>query len=265
MAHSVRGAIFIALSFLVIAISCVATAGSTEAEPEAGKQQHEQLFRLTEEGAAPFPIAPLAPVWPPYFTADFTEEFYIGFFTLTSKGKYVYDAERQRSRIDRENGVGDRYCGSAYPFRNTPCTHLVRDGMRYLMFPEYKYCCKCCSDANGCGPIKRDWLSNATYIGQDVIYGIQSNKWNKAGLQNNYYWHTLDDKPLRIYMEFTNQMTFDTSSYDKSTPVDDALFDFPSDMDCSVGCYGICAVASGASSSLGRKSAKAEAQGIMSV
>ena len=27
---------------------------------------------------------------------------------------------------------------SAYPLYNTPCTHLIRDNMRFLVFPEYK-------------------------------------------------------------------------------------------------------------------------------
>ena len=53
-------------------------------------------------------------------------------------------------RVDRKSGWGDSYCTTTSFFfsflKNTPCTHLVRDGKRYLHFPEHKYCCTCCTD-----------------------------------------------------------------------------------------------------------------------
>ena len=46
---------------------------------------------------------------------------------------------------------GDRYCGSVHPLTDTPCTHLVAGGWRYLLFPKLLSCCACCSAAAGCG------------------------------------------------------------------------------------------------------------------
>lgn len=186
-------------------------------------------------------IIPLPPRWPDAFEVEFDEETYFTFWTQKTSGRYFYDALNNRTRVDRENGIGDRYCGSAYPFHNTPCTHLVRDNMRLLVFPEHQYCCKCCSSPEGCGIVSPDWLVNATYLGRDIIYGITCDKWNKPGLQNNYYWQALDHTPRRITMEYTEQMTFRHDTF-KTTKPDAGLFDYPSDMDCSVSCYGLCAV-----------------------
>ena len=33
----------------------------------------------------------------------------------------------------------DRYCGSVYKFRDTPCSHYVKDGKRYLYFKVFLY------------------------------------------------------------------------------------------------------------------------------
>lgn len=40
---------------------------------------------------------------------------------------------------------GDRYCKSIHPFSDTPCNHLVKGGQRFLVFPELKECCLCCT------------------------------------------------------------------------------------------------------------------------
>ena len=40
------------------------------------------------------------------------------------------------------------------------------EGKRYLDFPEKNYCCYCCDAAHGCGILKPDWISDATYEGQ---------------------------------------------------------------------------------------------------
>eukprot|EP00882_Tetradesmus_deserticola_P020734 GHRQ01022404.1.p2 GENE.GHRQ01022404.1~~GHRQ01022404.1.p2 ORF type:complete len:132 (+),score=31.68 GHRQ01022404.1:1-396(+) len=78
----------------------------------------------------------------------------------------MYDALQQVEVVHRANGQGDRYCMSIHPRTNTPCTHLVVSGQRYLIFPELKQCCKCCSSAGGCGILAPTWLDAAEYTGQ---------------------------------------------------------------------------------------------------
>lgn len=182
---------------------------------------------------------PAAPVWPPRFQIDFDEETYFGLFTLRTGGRFWLDFGLRRQRMDRENGRGDRYCGSALPLASTPCTHLIVNGWRYLVFPRRKYCCKCCSSAHGCGMVRPDWLTNATYIGRDEVDGINTTKWNQPGIQNNFYWHSEDDVPMKIYMEPLEQMTFHRES----------IFSLPPGPDCSSPCYGTCALLASSSSS----------------
>jgi hypothetical protein len=62
--------------------------------------------------------------------------------------------------------VTRRYCMSIHPRSDTPCTHLVVSGQRYLIFPELGECCKCCSSAGGCGILDPNWLDAAEYTGQ---------------------------------------------------------------------------------------------------
>ena len=74
---------------------------------------------------------------PHHYTQDFTEtsNFY-QIYKGSTKGKLYYSADKKMQRIDRENGMFDRYCGSTYLLRNTPCTHYVDENQRYLHFPE---------------------------------------------------------------------------------------------------------------------------------
>ncbi|CAI5485583.1 unnamed protein product [Closterium sp. Naga37s-1] len=104
------------------------------------------------------------------------------------------------------------------------------------------YCCRCCSAANGCDVVRPDWLANATYMGRDYVDDVSSTKWKQQGLQNNYYWHSEEDVPMRIYMEPVEQMTFSHASFEKPHHFPNATFDLPSDMDCSQLCYGFCAL-----------------------
>jgi hypothetical protein len=55
---------------------------------------------------------------------------------------------------------------SIHPRSDTPCTHLVVSGQRYIIFPELGECCKCCSNAGGCGILDPNWLDAAEYTGQ---------------------------------------------------------------------------------------------------
>ena len=47
---------------------------------------------------------------------------------LHTQGRFFYDFTNKRYRVDRDNGKGDRYCGSVYKLQNTPCSHIVTEG-----------------------------------------------------------------------------------------------------------------------------------------
>ena len=41
--------------------------------------------------------------------------------TSTVNGKYFYNYDLKKYRVDRDNGKFDRYCGTAYKLSNTKC------------------------------------------------------------------------------------------------------------------------------------------------
>ena len=38
--------------------------------------------------------------------------------------------------------------------------------------------------------MRYDWMSDGTYEGIEERGGVEAYKWNKVGLQNNFYWET---------------------------------------------------------------------------
>jgi hypothetical protein len=80
-------------------------------------------------------------------------------------------------------GLGDGICGSVMPNQTTECTQLVANGVRYIVYPQLRYCCACCNVTQGCGFLSRDWLvnSNATFAGTETINGVLGNVWTIAG------------------------------------------------------------------------------------
>lgn len=77
-----------------------------------------------------------------------------------------YDAKNNRERYDRTSGSHNLFCGSVLPNVTTPCTHLTVNNKRYIHFPNKKQCCFCCDSEHGCGILKQDWLSDASFLGQ---------------------------------------------------------------------------------------------------
>jgi hypothetical protein len=136
-------------------------------------------------------------------------------------------------RVDRNNGNFDHYCGTVYWFANTPCTHLVRDGKRHLVFPEKKFCCKCCTV--GCGVVKPTWFQGGSAQGREDVNGTEAYKYTVAGVQNNYYYETAASKPKRLYQHPDSDMVWD-SGYTESS-IDPKVFELPTDMgDCEQSC-----------------------------
>ena len=173
------------------------------------------------------------PVWPNTFEQTFVETFsYPVLGSSTTTGKFFYDFPNRRYRIDRVNGKWDRYCGPVYPFSNTACSQIVVDGKRYLYYPEKNYCCYCCGSEYGCGILKPDWLSNASYLGVVVENGVEYQKHNVAGLQNNYYFSTNDNRRImmRIIQEPNDIQEFNVDSFSESIH-DASVFTLPNGCD----------------------------------
>ena len=123
------------------------------------------------------------PVWPSHFSQSFVESY--GFAPMHVSGKYYYDSEKGYTRIDRLDGKFDLVCASITPNVTTPCNTLIRDGKRYIIFPERRSCCMCCDAAHGCGILKPDWLSTAKYEGEETLLGESFNKWSIQRMQSD--------------------------------------------------------------------------------
>lgn len=177
--------------------------------------------------------APLPPRWPAVFSQDFNEKnTYPVVGSFYTQGKFFYDAINKRYRVDRDNGKGDRYCWihGWNILWNQPCSHIVSEGKRFLWYPEQQSCCYCCGSEHGCGILRQDWLKDATFIGEVEIDGQKAFKWDKQGLQSNFYFETTEVNPedrvqLQTNQGDNDQMTFERSTFDKALPTE--IFDLP--------------------------------------
>jgi hypothetical protein len=182
------------------------------------------------------------PVWPNQFAEDFTEiESYGSAFVKKTNGTFYYDWTNERYKVTRQNGQGDRYCGTVEKFVATPCNHYVVDGKRYLDFPDKKYCCFCCDKAHGCGVLTPNWLQTATNNGTEVINGTSYQRWFIEGLQPNYYYETTGANRVmkRITQGKDDIMDFDPATL--RTKVDESDFKLPSYCNSTCGATTICA------------------------
>jgi hypothetical protein len=73
--------------------------------------------------------------------------------------------------MDRHNGKEDLFCGPITNHTTTPCSHLIRDGKRYLVWPLLRQCCMCCDASHGCSTMRQDWLKSSIYEGKELING----------------------------------------------------------------------------------------------
>jgi hypothetical protein len=169
------------------------------------------------------------PVWPDAFEEAFDEKFIQNNITFEVNGIMYYDAANNRSRLDRFNGRYDMFCSSLVPNVTTPCTNLVVEGKRWIIFPQRSQCCFCCDSAHGCGILKPNWLEGAVYLKDDVIDGVTYHKWNKQGdVGYNYYWSSADDNnyPRRLDENGAHITEYNVHSYRKR-PQDPKLFALP--------------------------------------
>ena len=175
-----------------------------------------------------------ATTWANTWQAGFTEKT-SALFSLTTKGNWWFDYTNKKFRVDRENGKLDRYCGSIYKLSNTKCNQVVREGKRYMYFPDKKFCCMCCTDAQGCGVIKPEFVKLGVANGRDDQEKTEAYKYLIQGNQPNYYWESADNKPLRFQQVPLSDMAWD-SNYSEEA-IDSSVFDLPTDMgDCEQKC-----------------------------
>ena len=178
------------------------------------------------------------PYWPDALTISFNETTSIPLLSDTTTGVLYYDSSRNAERVDRAEGRGDRYCGSVHPLKHTPCTHVAVNGMRYLIFPELKTCCSCCSFAAGCGPLTPTWLNNATYVPPAAGSDSSIDCFNVHGLQNNIFCqYSGSHAPLRLSQGKIDDTYYDVSTFVEGHP-DPSVFELPST--CTTKCGGIC-------------------------
>lgn len=164
------------------------------------------------------------PKWPLRFYVEFNET---ASFVKTN-GKWWYDAVNGVELVERDIGKGDRYCGSVYPFKETPCRHIVTEGKRYLDFPNKNYCCMCCNSSQGCGIVSPTWLNDAEYQGRAVVNDILTYKWLKKGLQSNYYYATADEHQIPIELDqWPNAFQFFHKDTFVTKPTDPSLVHVP--------------------------------------
>lgn len=143
---------------------------------------------------------PAAPVWPETFTQEYEETvIYPVIGKKTTKGTYYFDIsdkDNMMTRIDRDNGQWDRYCGLTHgQFSASTCNQYIVGGDRYIHYADTDDCCYCCSADHGCGVLRNDWISDGDFLGVEDMDGVSTYKWNKQGLQANWYYETVADAP----------------------------------------------------------------------
>ena len=73
------------------------------------------------------------PVWPQEFRQAFVEGF--KGTQVHVIGDMFYSATKNMSRLTRSDGRFEAFCGTNMPNVTTPCTQLVREGKRYVIYP----------------------------------------------------------------------------------------------------------------------------------
>jgi hypothetical protein len=176
-------------------------------------------------------------VWEDQWQADFTEKISVPIIGSDDvSGVWSYDWKNKRFAVSRSNGKYDRYCGSIYKFQNTPCTHIVKESKRYIIFPEKKFCCMCCTSEKGCGIVKPDWFASGEYQGEKLSEDKTTsfNDWLIKGLQENYYGEQVNGQtPYRIWQKGTSDMVF--KNY-RNKVEDENVFNLPVNQNCEQSC-----------------------------
>ena len=134
--------------------------------------------------------------------------------------------------MDRSEGQWDLICRGD----STPCHQYISNGNRFVHYPARDQCCYCCSEADGCGMLKPNWLANATFIGTTTFNGSPAYEWDqKGGSDNFYYEFPFGDPSYRYPLGIKEPAeTFTFTSYEST--VDNSMLKLPSTCDISHTC-----------------------------
>lgn len=191
---------------------------------------------------------PDPPVWPPAFSVAFNETTWL-FQSYNFSGVWYYDYANGRQRIDRSTGAHDRYCGTIVTAEDAPCSHLVVDAVRYLVWPTLSKCCGCCNATAGCGVVKPTWMRDAggSFAGTEPFSGPawsgEADSWEVSGAQPNYWFQIAGTStPVALLQIPDDYQYFQPETYAVG-PQPDALFALPSYCEPTCGGAGICSIA----------------------
>ncbi|XP_075251442.1 uncharacterized protein LOC142343927 [Convolutriloba macropyga] len=199
-------------------------------------------FILGAKGVLGADSTPSPPQWPDQFVQNFTETSFWASGWYQTEGTFYYDWTNKKMSIEKESGMWDRLCASEYPDKDTPCTHYVDSGDRYLYFPEMKTCCYCCNSSDTCDMKSPDWLKDANYVNTFFVHSgdtyIKAYKWEN---KPHYYYETTETEPEdRTMVEWQN-IPIDALFFklERSLSVSSNMVDLPSicakDKTCSKG------------------------------
>lgn len=118
---------------------------------------------------------PEPPLWPETFSQD---------FVLTDKrmrlyetGKLWFDDKNSRIRFDFSGSSFQELCFAMSQDRNASCSLINVKGALYVNLPQKSKCCTCCTQADNCALIRRDWLKDFKYVGEASLSGQTFYKW----------------------------------------------------------------------------------------
>ena len=166
------------------------------------------------------------PMWPVRFQQDFVESY--PSIKPVSAGKIWFDSERAMERVDRTDGKFDPICGPLSKNATTPCSQLVREGKRWIIFHLLRQCCYCCDAAHGFGVMRRDWLKTAKFMGTDSLRGQDFYHW-RVEEGDTDWWETIDGKhtPRRSEEDHYLFKDYIMNTYSEEY-ISSSIFDLPS-------------------------------------
>lgn len=191
---------------------------------------------------------PFSPMWANVFWQNFTETTeYPGIGVHVTQGSYYYNYYTPASRVDRDSGRYNAFCGLSGPYSaiDTPCSELVVGGNRYVYYSQLNQCCFCCNAEQGCDVLLPWWLDNAVFIDKEFHNGYSTYKWETLSGSGGplFYYETADTFAVNraiisIYEEPNKFMDFSGTKFNY---VPDNIFNLPSICNTTYTCdYGAC-------------------------
>lgn len=160
-------------------------------------------------------IVPSKPSWPKVFTAKFAET--IKTETGEQKTNGAIFADNRSWRIDRDNGLYDRYC-SLNGFEmlvDNPCRIYDIATSKYIFYPIDSYCCLCC-DKNADPNCELYLDLPEKFEGVEMMNSKDHNVWSnqrtilyESANERFIYNHTEIGKSAKIFGRFENKLEKD--------------------------------------------------------